>query len=219
MLHFLPSRHNANLLQRSALKKSGGYSLIELTIALSILAVIIVGALVGVQQIMRSNSVNNELKGLPVIMAAAQRLTNNLPNLSTVTTPTFINLGVWPQDRLVGEGANRVVNNHFGGRHFLNGNTAATGGYAADQLFVLTLTNVPAEACPDIVSGMDSMALGLYVGENITSDPAGAVATNVIKNPGDAQTAGARGMNLETLATACGGTGGARVRIDMLAAR
>lgn len=200
-------------------KKNAGYSLIELTIALSILAVIIVGALVGVQKILRSNAVNNELKALPVTIAAAQRLTNNLATLNGLTSNTFLRLGVWPQDRVVGAGANQTVSNYFGGFQYLNPNSAAVAGYPIEQIFVLTLTNIPTEACSDIISGMDSMALGLYIGQNITSDPAGAVATTVVKNPGDATNAAARGMNLTNLAQICGGAGGQRVRIDMLIGR
>ena len=199
---------------------SSGYSLIELSIALSILAVIIVGSLIGVQKILRTNAVNNELKAMPETMASAQRLTSNLADLNGLTTPIFTSLGVWPQDRVVGAGAAATVSNHFGGRQFLNPNTAELAGYATNQLFVLTLTNIPTEACADLVSGMDRMALGLYVGANINADPGGGVAGTVVKNPGDgAGTAGARSANLVNLAQQCGAAGGARIRLDMVVAR
>jgi prepilin-type N-terminal cleavage/methylation domain-containing protein len=196
-------------------RPSAGYSLIELSIALSILAVIIVGSLIGVQKILRTNSVNNELKGLPETLASAQRLTSNLATLNGLNTATFTQLGVWPQDRVVGNGATATVSNHFGGRQFLNPNTAALAGYGAQQLFILTLTNIPTEACADIVSGMDRMALGLYVGENVITDPAGGLATTAVK---DADTA-ARSANLANLVGVCGTAGGARIRLDMVVPR
>jgi len=208
--------------QQRASRKShqnAGYSLIELTIALSILAVIIVGALVGVQKILRTNAVNNELKALPVTVSAAQRLTNNLASLNGITTATFYKLGVWPQDRVVGASGSQTVSNYFGGRQYLNPNASDVAGYSRDQLFILTLTNVPTEACSDIMSGMDSMALGLYIGDNTTQDPAGALASTVVKDPGTATQAAARGMNLVNLAAVCGEAGGRRVRVDMLITR
>jgi prepilin-type N-terminal cleavage/methylation domain-containing protein len=200
---------------------SSGYSLIELSIALSILAVIIVGSLIGVQKILRTNAVNNELKAMPETMASAQRLTSNLATLAGLNTGVFTSLGVWPQDRVVGgaDGAAATVSNHFGGRQFLNPNNAALAGYDPSQLFVLTLTNIPTEACADLVSGMDRMALGLYVGANITADPGGGVAGDVVKNPGSDSAAGARSANLATLAGRCGAAGGGRIRLDMVVAR
>jgi len=209
---FIFCRSPVSQLQR---RKSAGYSLIELSIALSILAVIIVGSLIGVQKILRTNAVNNELKGMPETLASAQRLTSNLADLTGLNTLTFTRLGVWPQDRVVGAGAAATVSNHFGGRQFLNPNTATLAGYAPDQLFVLTLTNIPTEACADIVSGMDRMALGLYVGANQDADPAGGLAGTTVK---DAATA-ARSANLATLANLCGAAGGARIRLDMVVPR
>ena len=209
---FIFCRSPVSQLQR---RKSAGYSLIELSIALSILAVIIVGSLIGVQKILRTNAVNNELKGMPETLASAQRLTSNLADLTGLNTATFTQLGVWPQDRVVGAGAAATVSNHFGGRQFLNPNSNALAGYAQDQLFVLTLTNIPTEACADIVSGMDRMALGLYVGVDGAADPAGALSNTVVKNAATA----ARSANLANLATVCGAAGGARIRLDMVVPR
>jgi hypothetical protein len=107
------------------------------------------------------------------------------------------------------------VSNHFGGRQFLNPNTATLAGYAPDQLFVLTLTNIPTEACADIVSGMDRMALGLYVGANQAQDPAGGLSNIIVKNAALAE----RSANLVNLAGVCGAAGGARIRLDMVVPR
>jgi prepilin-type N-terminal cleavage/methylation domain-containing protein len=198
---------------------SSGYSLIELSIALSILAVIIVGSLIGVQKILRTSAVNNELKAMPETIASAQRLTSNLATLAALNTATFTALGVWPQDRVVGVAPATTVSNYFGGQQFLNPDTTGLAGYAANQLFVLTLTNIPTEACADLVSGMDRMALGLYVGVNIADDPRGGVAGTIVKNPGNLGAGGARSANLATLAGQCGAAGGNRIRLDMLVAR
>ena len=211
--------------QRAGGRSSAGYSLIELSIALSILAVIIVGSLIGVQKILRTNAVNNELKGLPETLAAAQRLTSNLSDLSGLNTTTFTKLGVWPQDRVKGttssdgKSSTSSVSNFFGGQQYLNPNSSSLAGADANQLFVLTLTNIPTEACADIVSGMDRMALGLYVGANTDTDPAGVVAKTVVKDPGTASTAAGRSANLSTLSGLCGAAGGGRIRLDMLVSR
>ena len=48
----------------AARKNQKGYSIIELSIALAIVSIILVTALTGVQRILRSNKVNEDLKGL-----------------------------------------------------------------------------------------------------------------------------------------------------------
>lgn len=53
-----------------AAKSQRGYSLIELSIALAILSVIIVGSLMGVQRILANNRANNILQTVPRINAA-----------------------------------------------------------------------------------------------------------------------------------------------------
>ena len=41
-----------------------GYSIIELSIALAIISIILVGSLAGVQRVLRSNNVNSDLRNI-----------------------------------------------------------------------------------------------------------------------------------------------------------
>ena len=50
-------------------KPQAGYSLVELSVALAIVAVILVGGLMGTRQILLTNNVNNQLKDAAQVIA------------------------------------------------------------------------------------------------------------------------------------------------------
>ena len=52
-------------------KKQAGYSLVELSVALAIVAVILVGGLMGTRQILLTNNIYNQLKDSAQVIAKA----------------------------------------------------------------------------------------------------------------------------------------------------
>ena len=60
--------------------KQKGYSIIELSIALAIISIILVTALAGVQRILRSNNVNEDLKNINLVASKLAVMLSSVPN-------------------------------------------------------------------------------------------------------------------------------------------
>jgi prepilin-type N-terminal cleavage/methylation domain-containing protein len=182
-----------------------GYSIIELSIALAILAVIIIGGLLGVQTILRNNRTNDMLKNIPLVAANATKLTASLPILTGagIATGPLAALGVWPASMLNGISPAQTVTNEHGGSTFLEANIAAAGTYAIGQTFVLALTGIPQASCADVASGIDSISLVT----GIANTPAPAVAVTATPAAGALAKAFGGTLNVGTLATLCGTAG------------
>lgn len=190
-----------------AWRNQRGYSLIELGIALGILSVIIVGSLVGVQSILRSNRSIDMLKAVPSYMATAVKVTANQNLVSSVTTQNLIDLGVFPAAKVADSGSNRYVANEHGGQIHLTGNASAIGSYAAGQTFVLSLTNIPQQACADVASGLDSIAYAMNI-ETSNANTIGTVDASSAVKP-----ANSSALAIGALATACGASGAKRITV------
>lgn len=167
-----------------------GYSLIELSIVLAIIAVVIGGAITGVQAILQSNNVNNTISNTNrAIGAITSKLIrdNNYANATTVTLSSRA-MGIWPEKSVTNPGlTNAAVTNEFGGAVHVAPMTGATYGLAANQAYVYTLTGIPTSACTDLALGLESLGLGLAVnnqlGSAVTTAPA-ALSGTVLKSPG-----------------------------------
>jgi prepilin-type N-terminal cleavage/methylation domain-containing protein len=60
--------------------KQKGYSIIELSIALAIISIILVTALAGVQRILRSNNVNEDLKNINLVASKLAVMLSSVPD-------------------------------------------------------------------------------------------------------------------------------------------
>jgi prepilin-type N-terminal cleavage/methylation domain-containing protein len=167
-----------------------GYSLIELSIVLAIIAVVIGGAITGVQAILQSNNVNNTISNTNrAIGAITSKLIrdNNYANATTAILSSRA-MGVWPEKTVINPGlTNATVTNEFGGAVHVAPMTTATYGVAANQAYVYTLTGIPTSACTDLALGLESLGLGLAVNNQlasaVTTAPA-ALSGTVLKSPG-----------------------------------
>ena len=70
------------LLTKKQAIKQKGYSIIELSIALAIISIILVTSLAGVQRVLRSNNLNNELKVVQLGIASLGTLLANATTTS-----------------------------------------------------------------------------------------------------------------------------------------
>ena len=207
-------------LRRSAATQRG-YSLIELSIAMAILSVVIVGSLVGVQRILANNRANHVLQDIPRINASLVAATANSGVAAGISTTQAANLGVFPANIVVRGTSNAVTNvrNPFGGNYFFAGNNAAVGSAPVGTGVFIQVSSVPAAMCATIVNGMAPLASGIWVtappaaaaaGTTATAGPIGSTTVATIATPagdGDATTvkdsaAGAT-VNLGRLATQC----------------
>ena len=151
-----------------------GYSLIELSVALSIVAVIIVAGLVGARQVLLSNSINSQMRESNQTIAKLRKALSRQTDTAGLTGSNAGLLGVWPNDRssctAAGVCTNRSVFNQAFEHAFTN--TDAHGNnLPANAGVMYVLWHVPNQACTDLVNGLDASAYALYAGVSTASQP------------------------------------------------
>ena len=181
-------------------KRQGGYTLVELAIAVAILAVLIVAGLTGVQSILTSGKVNDQIKTVAKLGA---KVSANYSSLTTsgVTLATVANLGAWDTSKVSGSGTTTAVRSAFNSGEFITFNATAISGLSANSGFIYTIAGVPREACPDLANGIGSLVYGIAVQTAaatpavVSTYPGGSAAQ--LKSPGTAN------IDPTTLATGC----------------
>ena len=191
-----------NEIQAIAVKpKQGGYTLVELAIAVAILAVLIVAGLTGVQSILTSGKVNDQIKTVAKLGA---KVSANFGSLSTsgATLATVANLGGWDTSKTsVSSTGATSVRSAFNSSEFITFNAAAISGLAANSGFIYTISGVPREACPDLANGIGSLVYGIAV-QAAAATPAG-VSTYPSGAGVQLKTPGTTNIDPATLATGC----------------
>lgn len=195
-------------LQPSLARSQRGYSLVELSIALAILSVVIIGALVGVQRILDNNRANNTLRQIPMTNASLIAATTSTGGTFAGLNSSVLGaLGSFPDGSLVGAGLARTANNPFNGKYFgvtMTPNLAGMGG--ANTGYFIVVTGIPNSMCSTIANGVASLARGVWV-INGTLNQANA-ETQATITPIDNQvkaTALGSTINLTKLAAGCAG--------------
>ncbi|SEL08493.1 prepilin-type N-terminal cleavage/methylation domain-containing protein [Roseateles sp. YR242] len=201
------NHHSHALRAKTFAKRQKGYTLIELSIALAIISVIIVGSLVGVQRILSNNRANNLLSEIPRINAAlvGSAANANSNTLSTITTSNAASLGAFSPNAVSWEGETATVTNAFGGNIFIQGLSNTINFDGVTRGYVVTATGVARDMCATVVNGLAPLAQALWVDQNttvpsgpLTSKPADA---DLIKGPGQDAS-----INLGTMSTQCRGS-------------
>lgn len=173
-------------IKRNYLLIQKGYSLVELSVALAIIAVILLGALMGTRQVMLSNSVNNQVRETATVISKVQRHFSKQPNTASVNTHVLGRLGVWPPERAtVRATATSVRGVLNGSSEFIFSNSSAIGTMPANSGFIYTLRNVPTEACGDLLTALDTLSFALYAGPSPGAAPADGSnpSSTVVKAP------------------------------------
>ena len=190
-----------NEIQANAVKpKQGGYTLVELAIAVAILAVLIVAGLTGVQSILTSGKVNDQIKTVAKLGA---KVSANYSSLTTsgVTLATVANLGAWDTSKVSGSGTTTAVRSAFNSGEFITFNATAISGLSANSGFIYTIAGVPREACPDLANGIGSLVYGIAV-QTAAAAPAG-VSTYPGGSAAQLKSPGTANIDPTTLATGC----------------
>lgn len=146
-------------------KKQAGYSLVELSIALAIVAVILVGGLMGTRQILQTNNVNNQLKDSAQTLTFISRTFQKQTDTTAVSIDNLGPIGAWPVERVVkkADGTISSIRGVMSGSvEKVFPNAAAIGGVPINQGVQYVIENVPASACTDLVLGLDSLAYAIY---------------------------------------------------------
>jgi prepilin-type N-terminal cleavage/methylation domain-containing protein len=163
-------------------RRQKGYTLIELGIAIAILAVLTVAGLSGVQSIMNSSKVSEQVK---VFGRLQTRITANYlgGSTATATQSEVANLGGWDGNR-VNAG---VVTSAFGTTETLVTNAAVIGTLPMNRGFTYTIQNVPQAACPELAQGLAPMAYALWINTAITVPTSWTTAADSLVKAADAQ--------------------------------
>ena len=168
-----------------------GYTIVELAIALTIIGVLIVAGLAGVNSLLNSSKANTQIEDSGRALAKLQSILTST-SVSGLNTASANGMGLFPSSRVV----NDVVTTAMGGgNEFVKSNaTALTIGSNGIDLSVnsgaiYTLTSIPKSVCSDIASSLASISNAAYVysalpTETNAGDSTNLTTTNNIKLPG-----------------------------------
>lgn len=132
------------------LRQQRGYSLVELSIVVAIIALLIYGVVKLVNGVIADHKANAELSEMPTIITKIQKIYANRPNFSGATQAILVNNNAFPADWVVAGSTNLV--NRWSGTVTL---AVATIGAIANNAITLTTAGVPDSECKSIVPGMD----------------------------------------------------------------
>ena len=182
-------------------KRQGGYTLVELAIAIAILAVLIVAGLSGVQGILTSSKVNDQIK---TVAKLSSKVSGNFMNGGTsgMTTTGLAGLSAWDSGRVKVSSGTASVTSSFGTSEFAKSNKSSISDLPANNGFIYVISKVPADACSDLATGISNIVYGIRIQKTaITAEiedyPATA-ANSVV----EVKSAGGSVSNIE-LAKAC----------------
>ena len=173
--------------------KQKGYTIIELGIALTIIAVLIVAGLAGVTTVLNNSKANSQIEESGIVLAKLQS-TLTSTSVSGMTTAVAVGSSYFPASRVVGT----TVTNKFTGSEFVASNsaelTSTTHGVAAaiNVGAIYTITGVPKAVCANIATSLATLANSawVYSGTGVTEATSTSgtsnftVGTSQIKAPG-----------------------------------
>ena len=188
-----------------AAKSQRGYSLIELSIALAILSVIIVGSLMGVQRILANNRANNILQTVPRINAALIAGTLGGAGGGAISTNLAVQLGAFDPTTVTGTGAAQTVRNDFGGQYRVASNAAVVNNVPINGGYFIHITNIPSSVCPIMANGLSALTDGIWIGPAATfaTPAADANAFATPNNVGTVLKAPGGNLNIANVGTGC----------------
>jgi prepilin-type N-terminal cleavage/methylation domain-containing protein len=184
-------------------QRQAGYTLIELSISLSIIAVLLVGTLTGVNRLLRSNDANNTISATQSAVTYISKLYKASTDPTIYSTLKMAQMGVWDSSAVtlgVPTGG-ATVKNAFGGNIEVGKNDAAVGTAAKETGYWYRLSGIPADSCATLATSFVNTADGIYINaaKATTATTIGATGTTgIYKVPGTAANSTAN------LATGCG---------------
>ena len=186
-------------------RRQGGYTIVELAIAVSIVAVLIVAGLTGVQSILTGNKVSKQLQTTAKLSARISSAFGGNTATTAVNLAQMANLNGWDPSQVVRNAGGVVTNviSAFGTQEFVATNTVVVGPAPVNSSIVYTITNVPRAGCADFASGLANIAYAIAVFDGAAAAaarvPTAAEWTNAVttvKRPEN-------NINLAAVATAC----------------
>ncbi len=146
-------------------RRQGGYTIVELAIAVSIIAVLIVAGLTGVQSILTGYKVSKQLQTTAKLSARISSAFGGNTATTGVTLAQLANLNGWDPSQVVRNAAGAATNviSAFGTQEFVATNGVAVGPAPINSAIVYTITGVPRAGCADFASGLANIAYAVAV--------------------------------------------------------
>jgi len=186
-------------------KKQKGYSIVELSIALAIISIILVTALAGVQRILRSNNVNEDLRNLNLLASKITVMLTNVTNTAGITQANLVNLRAFEGFRVAGN----VVTNAFGGNITIAPNTVALGTVPVNGGLMLYSSRIPPEVCSDYITGLSPISSHISATTAAAPAVAGAAYATLVKT-------NLQAITIPNLAAACTAAAGETITVAAL---
>ena len=141
-------------------QRQAGYTLVELAITVSIISLLIVSSIAGVQGLLLANKVNRTLTQTTVATANITKLIA-ATNYQDFKTADLIKLGAWDISAVRGGGAS--VENPFAGVIRVGANSETVGSYAKNAGFMYVLSAVPETHCASLVTSLYTTSPGIFI--------------------------------------------------------
>ena len=158
--------------ENKSLRQQAGYTLIELSITVAIIAVLVMTGLYGVPRILATNNGSKLTQQVALATAnyskvAAQSGTSKTFADSTTTTgiASLGQMGIWPDESLVKvSGAVARITHPFGGQIISKAITAtnALSNMAADEGVWIRLDGIPQSQCFTVGSAFTNQAVAVW---------------------------------------------------------
>jgi len=160
-----------------SLHKQAGYTLIELSISIAVIAVLVVSALYGVQSILDSNKINNVVKTVSVASVNINKMAAATANRNIADkTLATIQMGIWPDEVVASAGtASATVQNSFGSTYETYNYPNVTPPY-----FGIKINDVPNKLCGEMAA-----ALGAIAHKILIKDSAGGPSAWTVVKAGE----------------------------------
>lgn len=195
-----------------ALRQQAGYTLIELSISVAIIAVLVLTGLYGVPRILDTNKVTTASQQITLATANYSKLASTSTDKTWATTAvpyvpatvlSLAGMGVWPEENVLKSTSVPPIayglQHPFGGFIYSKSVATAISGYLGiDEGYIVKLEKIPAKNCFAVASAFGNTAMQIAV------DSAGATLGPITAEPntGVVKAAGANLVNT-TLAAQC----------------
>jgi len=147
-------------------RRQGGYTIIELGIALTIVAVLIISGLAGVTAVLNSTRANDQIASAGQTIAKLQRVVSTSADLTGLTAQRAIGLSLFPNNRVNGA-RDRVIGVFSGGSEEVATNAAPINGLGAaipaNRAGLYVIHNIPREVCTDVALALAPLADSAWV--------------------------------------------------------
>ncbi|MCD4485202.1 hypothetical protein LQR31_12010 [Chromobacterium vaccinii] len=183
-MHALPIHTMAA--RSGSLKRQAGIDLIQLSVAVGIIAFILAVGFLVVPTVMTNIKVNSETSDIQQSVSNALRVFGSGADSSGLTTDVAVSLKLSPPDRISG----KTILNRFGGTvDWSHGSV-----FGNEDGLTITSKGYSAEACAKLVPNVQALFARIKIGGTTVKDTANGTALSVSSlgtacNPGGGKTA------------------------------